>query len=72
MATIHTAKSEPAKIQELIKAGNQKLRVDGSDPAYNDWRDDLVRDGYAVVKGAVPKERALSYASRMLGLAESL
>jgi hypothetical protein len=27
------------------------------------WYTDLVRDGYAVVKGAVPRERALQYAS---------
>lgn len=28
---------------------------------YNDFRDDLVRDGFAVVKGAVSKERAYGY-----------
>ncbi|KAF4556638.1 Hypothetical protein D9617_1g085160 [Elsinoe fawcettii] len=29
---------------------------------YGDFRDDLVRDGFAVVKGVVPQERALAYA----------
>lgn len=28
---------------------------------YGDFRDDLVRDGYCVVKGAIPKERAEGY-----------
>lgn len=37
---------------------------------WGDWRDDLVRDGVAVVKGAVPKERADEYASRMHGWLE--
>lgn len=30
-----------------------------------DWRDDLFRDGYAVVKGAVPAERAAEYVQHM-------
>lgn len=30
-----------------------------------DWRDDLLRDGFAVVKGAVPLERAEAYADEM-------
>lgn len=30
---------------------------------YGDFRDDLIRDGVAVIKGAVPKERAAQYAS---------
>ncbi|KAK4054120.1 hypothetical protein OIV83_001145 [Microbotryomycetes sp. JL201] len=30
---------------------------------YNDFRDDLVRDGYAVIKGAIPEERAHQHAS---------
>ena len=48
------------------------LKIDGTDPKYGDWRDDLVRDGYAVIKGAVPSERAAIYADRMLALLESL
>lgn len=31
---------------------------------FADWRDDLARDGYAVVRGAVPRERALEYRDR--------
>jgi len=30
-----------------------------------DWQTDSAKNGYAVVKGAVPKERAEDYANRM-------
>ena len=53
--------------------GKGPLHMDGTtDSSFGDWRDDLIRDGYAVIKGAVPRDRALSYADRMLSLAESL
>ncbi|KAH3673221.1 hypothetical protein WICMUC_003839 [Wickerhamomyces mucosus] len=29
--------------------------------SYGDWRDDLIRDGYTVVKGAIPKAKAEGY-----------
>lgn len=50
----------------------ERMRMDGTDARYGDWRDDLLRDGYAVVKGAIPRERALEYADKMYSLAESL
>ncbi|KAF4537672.1 Phytanoyl- dioxygenase [Lasiodiplodia theobromae] len=31
---------------------------------YNDWRDDLLRDGYAVIKAAIPSSRADAYRAR--------
>jgi len=31
---------------------------------YNDWRADLQQNGYAVVKGAIPHDRAVQYQSR--------
>lgn len=50
-----------------------RLQVDASAaPSCGDWRDDLIRYGYAIIKGAIPQDRALSYADRMLALAESL
>ena len=49
-----------------------RMRMDGTDARYGDWRDDLLRDGYAVVKGAIPRERALEYADKMYSLIESL
>ncbi|CDK26256.1 unnamed protein product [Kuraishia capsulata CBS 1993] len=33
---------------------------------HNDWRDDFTRDGYVVIKGVIPTERALGYRKRML------
>ncbi|KAL1613809.1 hypothetical protein SLS54_010270 [Diplodia seriata] len=32
--------------------------------AHGDWRDDLARDGYAVIKGAIPPSRAAHYRAR--------
>ncbi|KAI8310466.1 hypothetical protein K4K61_000541 [Colletotrichum sp. SAR11_59] len=36
------------------------------DVSYGDWRDDLRTKGYAVVKGAIPRERAVEYQQRAL------
>ncbi|GAA6000586.1 hypothetical protein JCM10207_004563 [Rhodosporidiobolus poonsookiae] len=38
---------------------------------YGDFRDDLKRDGYAIVKGAIPRERALKYRSDAFSWLES-
>lgn len=35
------------------------------DQEFGDFRDDILRDGYAVLKGAVPRERADAYAEAM-------
>jgi hypothetical protein len=32
---------------------------------YGDWRDQLFQDGYAIVKGAVPADRAAGYVEQM-------
>lgn len=48
------------------------LKLDGTDAAYGDWRDELIRDGFAVVKGAVPRDRADKYAGAMYSWLESL
>lgn len=40
-------------------------------PVYNDWRDDLFRDGYAVIKNAVSKDKAATYQSHALTWLES-
>jgi len=39
--------------------------VTGQEAPFNDWRDDLVRDGFAVVKGAIPADRAASYVDEL-------
>ncbi|GAA6004026.1 uncharacterized protein JCM10292_005843 [Rhodotorula paludigena] len=38
---------------------------------YGDFRDALKKDGYVVVKGAIPRERALEYRDRLHGWLES-
>lgn len=32
----------------------------------NDWRDDFFRDGYVVLKGVIPKDRAQGYRTKAL------
>jgi hypothetical protein len=39
---------------------------------YGDFRDDLARDGYVVVKGAIPRERADKYGEEMMSWLENL
>jgi hypothetical protein len=51
---------------------NERMKMDGTDPKFGDWRDDLARDGYAVVKGAIPEAKALDYADRMYSWLEGL
>jgi hypothetical protein len=45
---------------------------DGAKQSYGDFRDDLLRDGYAVIKGAIPRERADKYADAMYSWLEGL
>ena len=33
---------------------------------YGDWRDEFYEKGYVVLKGVVPKERALKYRNKMM------
>lgn len=64
-----TTKTAPV----TLKATNVgAMKLDGKDVTYGDWRDDLARDGYAVVKGAIPRERADMYASQMYDWLEGL
>lgn len=67
MTTEHVEQSTTATL-----TAPRRLQVDGTDPVYNDWRDDLVRDGYAVIEGAIPRERADKYADQMFTWLEGL
>lgn len=67
MATTTVLQTAPT----LSSPPQKRLKVDSNDGTFGDWRDDLIRDGYAVVKGAVPRERALDYADRMYSYLES-
>ncbi|KAL1614334.1 hypothetical protein SLS54_009828 [Diplodia seriata] len=43
-------------------SGPNRLLCSEADKTYGDFRDDLSRDGYAIIKGAIPRERADQYA----------
>ncbi|KAF9885048.1 hypothetical protein FE257_000779 [Aspergillus nanangensis] len=45
--------------------GSNRLQLTGKESPFGDWRDDLVRDGYAVIKNAIPRQRADGYADEM-------
>lgn len=64
-----TTKTAPVTLKAVE---NVRMRIDGTDAKYADWRDDLARDGYAVIKGAIPKERADKYADQMFSWLEGL
>jgi hypothetical protein len=64
-----TTKTTPITLKAV---GDQRMRVDGTDAKFGDWRDDLARDGYAVIKGAIPRERADKYADQMYSWLEGL
>jgi len=64
----------PPPVVEYIPTANptHKLFTRGKDHKYGDFRDDLVRDGYAVVKGAIPRDRADKYADHFYKFLEDL
>jgi hypothetical protein len=67
-----TPESKPSTtFLEAKPAGPNKLYAI-PDTTHGDWRDALIRDGYAVVKGAVPRDRALKYGDDMLSFLETL
>lgn len=49
-----------------------RMALDGSPTNYGDFRDALNRDGYAVIKGAVPRDRARKYADEFYTYLEGL
>jgi hypothetical protein len=48
------------------------MNMDGTNQNFGDFRDDLTRDGFAVVKGAIAQEKALKYADAMYSWLEDL
>ena len=66
--------SLPPPVVEYIPTANptHKLFTRGPDHKYGDFRDDLIRDGYAVIKGAIPRERADKYADEFYKFLEDL
>ena len=52
------------------RAGRMKL--DGQPTNFGDWRDELNVNGYAVIKGAIPRERAEAYSDKFYSYIEGL
>lgn len=48
------------------------MLLDGQPTNYGDFRDALNRDGYAVIKGAIPLDRANGYADAFYSYMEGL
>jgi hypothetical protein len=67
-----------ASVTETVTSGYQgtvgKLFLRGAreETLFGDFRDDLQRDGFAVVKGALPREKADKYADQMFQWLEDL
>ena len=56
----------------LATPTGQRMAVDGKPTNFGDFRDDLNRDGYAVIKGAVPRDRADAYSDKFYSYLEGL
>ncbi|PVI05798.1 hypothetical protein DM02DRAFT_684233 [Periconia macrospinosa] len=67
---IRLNKKAPVDFSSFVGCSSPLFEAAKKDRRYNDWRDDLVRDGVAVVKGAIPEDRANQYADRMLNWLE--
>ena len=73
-ATTTVKPTNTPPVVEYIPTANpeHKLFTRGPDHKYGDFRDDLVRDGFAVVKGAIPRDRADNYANELYKFLEDL
>lgn len=71
--TVSATKQADASSKHLVPkpAGPHKL-FSVTSVTYGDFRDDLLRDGYVVVKGAIPRERVEKYGEEMMSYLESL
>lgn len=49
-----------------------RMLLDGSPTNYGDFRDELNENGFVVIKGAIPRERADKYADEFLSYIEGL
>lgn len=72
--TTATTTATPAKVESvaLPSKSSGAMKLDGEYTNYGDWRDDLNRDGYAVIKGAVPRLRADGYSDKFYSYIENL
>lgn len=71
--TIQSKMAPPANAPSStsMSNGNENLTL-RLEASYGDFRDDLARDGFVVVKGAVPRVRADGYADKFYSYLEGL
>lgn len=62
--------SDTAPLKPQPAGPNRLFSQEGA--VFGDFRDDLLRDGYVVVKGAIPRERADAYGEEMMSYLENL
>jgi hypothetical protein len=71
MSTVATA-TAPTHVTQTMQPTTRRMSLDGKPTNFGDFRDDLNRDGYAVIKGAIPRDRADAYADKFLSYIEGL
>lgn len=62
-ATVSYIKAQAPGPRKLYTQDNVK---------HGDWRDELIEHGVVVVKGAIPRERALKYVDDIMSYLENL
>lgn len=73
MTTTTSTVTATPPLSVTIKAEpTSRLFADGAPTHYGDFRDDLLRDGFALIKGAIPRERADAYGEQMFKWLEDL
>lgn len=72
MSTTTTTVTSNTEAQSQLHLSTTAALNDDCEANFGDWRDDLLRDGYAIVKGAIPRERADKYADSMYSWLEGL
>lgn len=70
VTTVSTTGSVPTV--SLTATSQGRMLLDGKPTHYGDFRDALNVDGYAVIKGAVPSERAKGYSDAFYRYLEEL
>lgn len=70
--TTTDVKTFPVTALPVNDRTSKRLFAPGAPASYDDFRDDLLRDGFALVKGAVPRDRAEKYGNEMFQFLEEL
>lgn len=70
-APIISVRKGPIDHSSFVGSVSPIFLQENKDRHYGDWRDDLLRDGVAVVKGAIPRDRADDYADKMFSWLEN-